>query len=64
MNHTREVKCKMKNKMEMLLISLLPNKILPGKTIEQIACNTRAKNEKHMLIVMDKFTHEVHLLNP
>ena len=34
---------------------------LPSKILEQIAFNTRAKKEEHMLIVMDKSTHEEHL---
>ena len=34
---------------------------LPSKLLEQIAYNTRPKIEKHMLIVMDKSTHEEHL---
>ena len=31
---------------------------LPGKLVEQIAFNTRTNTVEHMLIVMDKFTHE------
>ena len=31
---------------------------LPGKLLEQIAVITRGKIEEHMLIVMDKSTHE------
>ena len=34
---------------------------LPSKLLEQIAFNTRPKIEEHMLIVMDKPTHEQHL---
>ena len=34
---------------------------LPFKLLEQIAFNTRAKIEEHMLIVMDKSSHEEHL---
>ena len=34
---------------------------LPSKILEQIALNTRPKIEEHMLIVMDKSTHEEHL---
>ena len=34
---------------------------LPCKLLEQIAYNTRPKIEEHMLIVMDKSTHEEHL---
>ena len=37
---------------------------LPSKLIEQIAFNTRPKIEEHMLIVMDKSTHEEHLFQP
>ena len=37
---------------------------LPTKLLEQIAFNTRPKNEEHMLIVMYKSTHEEHLFNP
>ena len=35
-----------------------------SKLLEQIAHNTRAKNEEHMLIVMDQRTHEEHLAQP
>ena len=34
---------------------------LPRKILEQIAFNTRPQTEKHMLINMDKNTHEEHL---
>ena len=34
---------------------------LPSKLVEQIASNTRPKIEEHMLIVMDRSTHEEHL---
>ena len=34
---------------------------LPSKLLEQIAFNTRPKIEEHMLIVMDKSSHEEHL---
>ena len=37
---------------------------LPSKLLEQIAYNTRPKIEEHMLIVMDKSTHEEHLFEP
>ena len=37
---------------------------LPSKLLEQIAFNTRPKIEEHMLIVMDKSTHEEHLSHP
>ena len=33
---------------------------LPSKLLEQIAYNTRPKIEEHILIVMDKSTHEEH----
>ena len=38
--------------------------LLPSKILEQIAFNTRPKIEEHMLIVMDKSTHEEHLSQP
>ena len=37
---------------------------LPSKLLEQIAFNARPKIEGHMLIVMDKSTHEEHLSHP
>ena len=37
---------------------------LPSKLLEQIAYNTRPKIEEHMLIVMDKSTHEEHFFHP
>ena len=37
---------------------------LPSKLLEQIASNTRSEIEEHMLIVMDKSTHEEHLFQP
>ena len=37
---------------------------LPSNMLEQIAFNTRPKIEEHMLIVMDKSTHEEHLSQP
>ena len=37
---------------------------LPSKLLEQIAYNTRSKIEEHMLIFMDKSTHEDHLSQP
>ena len=37
---------------------------LPSKLLEQIAYNTRPKIEEHMLIVMNKSTHEEHLSQP
>ena len=36
----------------------------PSKLLEQTAYNTRPKIEEHMLIVMDKSTHEKHLSQP
>ena len=35
-----------------------------SKLLEQIAFNTRPKIEEHMLVVMDKSTHEEHLTQP
>ena len=37
---------------------------LPSKLLEQIIYNTRPKKKEHMLIVMDKSTHEEHLFQP
>ena len=37
---------------------------LSSKLSEQIAHNTKPKIEEHMLIVMDKSTHEAHLFQP
>ena len=37
---------------------------LPSKFLEQIAFNTGPEIEEHMLIVMDKSTHEEHLSKP
>ena len=37
---------------------------LPSKFLEQIAFNIRPKIEEHMLIIMDKSTHEEHLFQP
>ena len=37
---------------------------LPSKLLEQIAFNTTPKLEEHMLIIMDKSTHEEHLSQP
>ena len=37
---------------------------LPSKLLEQIAYNTRSRIEEHILIVMDKSTHEEHLSQP
>ena len=37
---------------------------LPSKLIEQIAYNTRGRIEEHLLIVMDKSTHEEYLSQP
>ena len=36
----------------------------PSKILEQIAFNTRHKIEEHILLVMDKSTHEEHLFQP
>ena len=37
---------------------------LSSKLLERIAFNTRPKIEEHMLIIMDKSTHEEHLSQP
>ena len=37
---------------------------LPSKILEQMAFNTRPKIEEHMLIAMNKSTHEEHLSQP
>ena len=37
---------------------------LPSNLLEQIAFNTRPNIKEHMLIVMDKSTHEEHLFQP
>ena len=37
---------------------------LPSKLLEQIAFNRRPKIKEHMLIVVDKSTHEEHLFQP
>ena len=37
---------------------------LSSKLLEQIAFNTRPEIDEHMLIVMDKSTHEEHLSEP
>ena len=37
---------------------------LTSKLLEQIAFNTRPKIEEHMLIIMDKSSHEEHLFQP
>ena len=37
---------------------------LPSKILEQIAFNTRSRIEEHILIAMDKSTHEEHLSPP
>ena len=37
---------------------------IPSKILAELAHNTRPKNEGHMLIVMDKSTHEEHLVQP
>ena len=38
--------------------------LLLSELLEQIAFNTRLKIEEHMLIVMDKSTHDKHLSQP
>ena len=49
----------------MLLPNFLQYKMeLPSKILEQIAFITRPKIEEHMLIIMDKSTHEEHLSHP
>ena len=46
-------------------MNFLPKKTdVPSKLLEQIAFNTKPKMEEHMLIVMDKSTHEQHLSEP
>ena len=37
---------------------------LPSKILEQIAFNTGPKIEEHMLIVMERSTHDEHLPQP
>ena len=37
---------------------------LPSKILQQTAFNTRAKIEEHMLIVMNKSSHEEQLFQP
>ena len=37
---------------------------LPSKLIEQISFNARPKLEEHMLVVMDRSTHEEHVSQP
>ena len=37
---------------------------LPSKILEQISFNTRSRIEEHMLVVVDKSTHEQHLSQP
>ena len=39
-------------------------KELPSKVLEQCAFNTRHKTEEHVLVDMDKSTHNEHLLQP
>ena len=49
----------------MLLTNFLPNKMeLASKLLKQLAFNTRSGIEEHLLIVMDKSTHEEHLSQP
>ena len=37
---------------------------LPSKLLEQTAYNTKSEKEEHMLVVMDKSTHEEQLSQP
>ena len=37
---------------------------LPSNLLKEIADNTRPKKEEHILIVMDKITHEEYLCQP
>ena len=37
---------------------------LPGKLLEKIAYNTKSKYEEHILIILNKSTHEEHLFQP
>ena len=37
---------------------------LPSKILEQMAFKTRSKIDEHILIVMDKSTHEEHISQP
>ena len=37
---------------------------LPSNLLEQTAFYTRSKIEEHILIIMDKTTHEEHLSQP
>ena len=37
---------------------------LPSKNLGEFSVNTRLNNEEHMLIVMDKSTHEEQLSQP
>ena len=65
MNYKGEVSFKTNNDIEMLLTNFLLNKMeLFRKLLEQIAFKTRPKIEEHMLIVMDKSTHEKHFFQP
>ena len=52
--------------MEMLLKNFLLYKYmeLPSQILAQIAFNTRPKIEEHILVLMDKSTHEEHLSQP
>ena len=65
MKYSIKVKYRKNNNVEMLLTSFHPIKMeLPSKFSELIAFNTRPKIEEHMLIVMDRSTHEEHLFQP
>ena len=37
---------------------------LPSNFLEQIAYKTRSKKEEHMLVIIDKSTHEEQLFQP
>ena len=36
----------------------------PSNLLEQVAFNTRPKIEEHILVLLDKSTHEEHLAQP
>ena len=37
---------------------------VPSKLLEQTAFNTRPKRKEHIIVVMDRSTHEEHLSQP
>ena len=37
---------------------------MPSKVLEEISFNTRSRIQEHILIFMDKSTHEKHLSQP